>query len=369
MLHSFVVESLEHRQLLSAGLTPAQVHHAYGFDHVTFGDAELVQQPKGKHARRNAATAKGPAPDGSGQTIAIVGAFHTPTIEHDLAVFDKRFKISATDVSGQPVLTVATPAGQPPVDAGWASENTLDVEWAHASAPKAHILLVEAMSHSTTDLLAAVDYARHQPGVTVVSMSWSFAELPSDPASNGIFTTPAGHAGVTFVAAAGDGAGIPGWPAASPNVISVGGTSLRVSGGGNWRSKIAWSGGGGGRSTIQQSNTPDVAYDADPQRGFAMFDSTADGKYKGWQVLGGTSAGAPQWAALIAIANQGRALRGKGSLDGVARTKPVLHAAPQDHFHDIVTGSNGFPAGPGYDFATGRGSPIANLLIQDLMDS
>jgi hypothetical protein len=152
-----------------------------------------------------------------------------------------------------------------------------------------------------------------------------------------------------------------------PNVIGVGGTSLRISDSGNWRAESAWSSGGGGHSTIEGRDTPDVAYNADPQHGFAIYDSTADGKYKGWQVLGGTSAGAPQWAALIAIANQGRGLQGKASLDGVSQTKAALYAAPQSHFHDIVTGSNGFPAGPGFDLATGRGSPIANLLIPDLI--
>ena len=127
----------------------------------------------------------------------------------------------------------------PSTDSGWAGEISLDVEWAHAIAPGANILLVEASSADTTDLMAAVDYARHAAGVSVVSMSWGGSEFfswgggesQSQTTYDPYFTTPAGHQGVTFIASAGDSGSQSGvqWPASSTNVLSVGGTSLYTS--------------------------------------------------------------------------------------------------------------------------------------------
>ena len=110
-----------------------------------------------------------------------------------------------------------------------------------------------------------------------------------------------------------------------------------------------------------------MAYDADPATGFAVYDTVAYGGQSGWFDVGGTSAGAPQWAALVAIADQGRALAAKGSLGGTTQTLAALYALPQSDFHDVTSGSNGFPAGPGYDLATGRGSPVAKAVIAGLL--
>ena len=107
--------------------------------------------------------------------------------------------------------------------------------------------------------------------------------------------------------------------------------------------------------------TPDVSYDANPSTGFAVYDSYGSG---GWAQFGGTSAGAPQWAALIAIADQGRALAGKGSL---ANAQAALYSLPRSDFHDITSGSNGSSATTGYDVASGLGSPIASSVIRDLV--
>src|SRR5207253_5967612 len=107
-----------------------------------------------------------------GQTIAIVDAYDDPTIAADLAYFDTQFGVSAP-----PSFVKATPSGQPAYNSGWAGEIALDVEWAHAVAPGANVLLVEAKSSSFADLLAAVDYAAAQPGVSVVSMSWGSGEF------------------------------------------------------------------------------------------------------------------------------------------------------------------------------------------------
>ena len=107
-------------------------------------------------------------------------------------------------------------------------------------------------------------------------------------------------------------------------------------------------------------DVPDVSYNAGV--GYAIYDSF-DGT-GGWIDVGGTSAGAPQWAALIAIADQGRASSGLGTLNGASQTLAALYAAPSTDFHDITVGSTQFEsAGPGYDLATGIGTPVANALI------
>src|SRR3954471_1773905 len=141
----------------SAGYTPEQIKNAYGFDQIHFANNTV-------------------SGDGSGQTIAIVDAFHDPNIQSDLHTFSQNFNLSDppsfTQVSqtGGSTDSIAT-------NAGWAGETALDVEWAHAIAPQANILLVEANSSSLNDLLSAVDYARHADGVSVVSMSWGTTEF------------------------------------------------------------------------------------------------------------------------------------------------------------------------------------------------
>jgi len=105
---------------------------------------------------------------------------------------------------------------------------------------------------------------------------------------------------------------------------------------------------------------PDIAYNAGV--GMAVYDTF--GPDHGWVSFGGTSAGAPQWAALVAIADEGRALAGLGTLNGATQTLAAIYAAATSDFHDITSGSTQFQsAGTGYDLATGRGSPVANLLI------
>src|SRR5260370_33981537 len=179
------------------GYTPAQIRHAYGFDQIMFGGVQG---------------------DGAGQTIAIVDAFDDPNIFKDLDVFDNTFGLPGPASS---VLTKATPQGKPHTNSSWAGEISLDVEWAHAIAPGAHILLVEARSNSLSNLLSAVSYANSQSGVVAVSMSWGGGEVSAETAYDSYFTTP----GITYTAAAGDSPGAI-WPSTSPTVISVGGTTL-----------------------------------------------------------------------------------------------------------------------------------------------
>jgi subtilase family serine protease len=349
------------------GYTPAQVRTAYGFDRVFFNNGTI-------------------AGDGSGQTIAIVTAYDDSKIASDLAQFSQQFGLTPMDgQNGNPKLTIVKQKPRIPTSAGWALETSLDVEWSHAIAPKANILLIEAKSASLGDLLSAVDTARKTAGVSVVSMSWGAGEFSSESSYDFHFTTPTGHGGVTFVAASGDD-GAPGiWPATSPNVVSVGGTTLSIDASGNYLGESAWSGSGGGislyeakptyQSAIPFSTTkrvtPDIAYDADPYTGFPVYDTVSYNGQTGWFQVGGTSAGSPQIAAMMAITDQGRALASKGSLDGRTQTLPMLYSAPSTDFNDIVsgnsTGSPNYSAGAGFDLATGLGSPIVDKLILDLL--
>ncbi len=339
------LEKLEPRRLFSSpvgapvgGLTPAQVRHAYGVDQVSF--------MQGKRTI---------AGDGRGQTIAIVSAFSTPTLAADLRVFDKQFGLPNSVPGGAFALSTGRPQGRVGTDPSWAQESTLDVEWAHAIAPGARILLVQAKSGTAQDLLAAADWARHRRGVSVVSMSWGWDTAPNPAPDNSFYTTPANHVagrgrgdGVTFVQAAADDGVATAWPDASVPVVTVGGTTLSIDDVGNYLSETRLSG------SVQQAS---VAYDADPRSGFAVYDTTSFGGLQGWQVAGGTSAGTPQWAALFAIANQGRALSGKFSLDQTRDTLPAISNLSASDFHTITDGGA----------ATGRGSPFSDKLIAELI--
>ena len=293
------------------------------------------------------------AGDGTGQTIAIVDAFNDPSFvssndpnfnTSDLHRFDMQFNLPDPPVfikSNQTGSTTTFPTN----NTGWGTEIALDVEWAHAMAPGACIVLVESLDNGAS-LYTAVTFAKsitgatfaafpNLPPVSCVTMSWGINELSGTPSTNSIFTTPAGHTGVTFFASAGD-VGAPGvYPAFSPNVVAVGGTSLFVNGN-NWSSETGWSSGGGGISTVeakpayqslvtQSSNhrtSPDVAMDADPNTGVAVLDSFTQGSTAPWLQVGGTSVSSPLWAAFVAIANQGRSFRRRSH-----PRRPEWHAA------------------------------------------
>jgi subtilase family serine protease len=319
--------------------TPAQIRHAYGFDLLS-------------------AT-------GAGQTIAIVDAYGSSSIQNDLNTFCSDFGIASTTV------VIDYPQGKPISNAGWAEETSLDVEWAHAIAPGAKIVLVAAKSASYTDLLGAVDYAVNTAHATVVSMSWGGSETSAET-GNGYdshFNVP----GVTFVASAGDsGEGVE-WPAASPYVVGVGGTSLYLNPDNSYSSESAWSGSGGGISAYESApswqspwsgllkrGVPDVSYLADPNTGVLVV-------YKGGlYVFGGTSVGAPQWAALVALSQVSLA-SANTTLYSVAGTADNINPS---YFYDITTGNNGPDpddyAIRGYDLVTGLGSPAALGLVSAL---
>ena len=305
-----------------------------------------------------------------------------PTIASDLQAFDKEFGLA------NPTLTVVNQKGGttlPAANAGWAGEISLDVEWAHAIAPGAKILLVEAANSSETNLFTAVKYAAAQTGVVAVSMSWGGSEFSGETSYDSALTPPASNPGVVFINSSGDSGAPAEYPATSPNVLSVGGTTLSLTSSGSYSSESAWSGSGGGISAyesqpsyqkgiVTQSTTkrtdPDVSYDANPNTGFPVYQTYGNSSSTPWLQYGGTSDAAPQWAALVAIADQGRALDGEAALAGTGLMKD-LYSLPSSDFHDITSGtSNGKPkesAAAGYDLATGLGTPIANLVVAGLV--
>ena len=247
---------------------------------------------------------------------------------------------------------------------------------AHAIAPQAKIILYEANTSNLSDLTAVVQAAAVQTGVTAVSMSWGQGQ--EDVGYDSSFVSP----GVTFLASSGDSGSPADYPAYSPNVIAVGGTSLTLNTDNTYQSETAWSGSGGGQSvdesepsyqlpvqTSNQREAPDVSFDANPQTGVAVCDSYDYGSGTPWIQVGGTSLAAPCWAGLVAIANQLRAAKGLNPLNTASATEAqsILYAIDAADYHDVTSGSNGgYWAGPGYDMVTGLGTPVANKLVPDL---
>jgi subtilase family serine protease len=330
---------------------PGEIRHAYGIDQLGL--------------------------TGTGQTIAIVDAYDDPTIANDLQLFDEKYGLP------NPNFVKATPDGTPSYNQSWAGEIALDVEWSHAVAPGANILLVEVPSASLPNLMSGVDYAVSQ-GAHEISMSWTGGDFRGERGYDSNFQVP----GVTFLAATGDNGAGANYPATSPYVTAVGGTSLEIDGEYNRVMEVGWSGSGGGTDRFEprpyfQSGSlghghgrsvPDVSYNADPNTGYLVYDSSSGG---GWSWVGGTSAATPQWAGLIALANQGRAGLGKAPLGTGYEygTNQILYALagsrsysnPYSAFYDITAGSNGYDANAGYNRVAGLGAPVANELVPYLI--
>jgi subtilase family serine protease len=309
------------------GLSPAQVKQAYGFS--------------------TSSTA------GAGKTVAVVAAYNNPSAESDLSVFSQQFGLPACTMANACFKKVAQNGSTtqlPRSDAGWALEMSLDVQWVHAIAPGAKILLVEATSNSFGNLLAAEDYAKAH--ANYVTNSWGAAEFAGEASYDGHFA----QSGVSFFVSSGDSGTPAEYPSSSPNVISVGGTRLSNIGSPAF-SETGWSGSGGGCSAYESAHpaqntgsvscggsraTPDVALDADPTSGVSVYDSTRYQGQAGWFTVGGTSASAPMWA--------GRAAASGGVVDA------ALVYGSSITFRDITAGNNGESALPGFDLVTGRGS-------------
>jgi subtilase family serine protease len=362
---------------------PAQVRAAYGVDKLT-------------HL------------NGAGRTIAIVDAFQSPTIQHDLATFDMLFGLPA------PTLDIVAPDGLTPFDpnnanhVGWAGEITLDVEYAHAIAPAAKLVLVLAKSNDDADILSATRYVVDHNLADVISQSFGEAEQCMDPnvfnQQTALFAE-ATRKKITLLASSGDqGSAQPtcdgtsffkaaSTPASDPHVTGVGGTRLDADGvTGAYHGETVWnepdfaSAGGGGFSVkfrtptyqlprhLPSRGVPDVAYNAAIIGGvLAVWSSSGSGPDLVFR-FGGTSAGSPQWAGLIALADQLRHGR-VGFINPALYTITLSSRIYGALFHDITVGDNtyhgdvtvpGFAARAGWDAATGLGSPKANTLVPAL---
>lgn len=370
--------------------TPAQIRAAYGLSALPAAGTTLTAAQK--------------AALGAGQTIYLVDAYHDATALSDLNAFSTKFglptctKVAITSNAKLPAApsnctfsqvysstrgTVTTIA--PAYNGTWAPESKLDVQWAHAIAPLARIVLIEMPSAMSNAILDANTLAKNL-GPGAVSMSFGSAEAGWASTTDSYFV---GN-GMTFVAAAGDSGAQVLWPAVSPNVLAVGGTSTNVSTTGS-RIEVAWSGSGGGMSayealpawqsgvtpaggsTLARRAVPDVAFNASPMTGEYVA-VTLPGKATTWSAYGGTSIAAPQWAGLVAVANAIRAANAKAALGDVhALLYKSIAAVPGTYaaaLHDVIEGTNGTcatcKAGSGFDQATGWGTPNATQLFSVL---
>src|SRR2546428_89782 len=356
----------------SFGTSPPQVWNAYGLNSINcsmtgyqWGDSHLC---------------------GYGQVIGIVDWYYDANIENDLGTFSQYYGLpSCTTANG--CLNILVENGAPtnpkvPDNMPTDLEISLDVEWAHAIAPGAAILLVNPASNSIYDILGGngflggVNLASQSPGVHQGSMSFGGTEFSGENSFDNTFQV----SGVSFFGASGDSGIGTIYPAASPYVVSVGGTILNFDNTGNLQSETAWSGSGGGYSThesqpqyqinygISSGNMraqPDVAASA---TNFPIYDSVALNGGSGWYTVYGTSASTPLWASFIGIANSEHSNPLSSTSFGTMNA--VYNAAIGSqygiNFRDITSGNNGncaiCNAKPGYDFVTGLGSPIPYTL-------
>jgi subtilase family serine protease len=310
-----------------------------------------------------------PATVSATATIAIVDAYNHPNILSDLNTYAKMYGIpqmQSCPVSGgtntSPCFQKVDQRGgttYPRTDAGWALEIALDVETAHAICQNCNILLVEADSSAYTNLMAAVDRARLM-GAKVISNSYGSNEFSGQSGYDAHFNYP----GIAFTFSSGDNGYGVSYPASSPYVTAVGGTTLNLSGN-SYVSETAWNGAGSGCSAYETKpsfqtdsgcsmrTVADVSADADPNTGAAVYDSVKYYGRSGWFKVGGTSLAAPIIAATYAVGGVGSSVQ--------ANALPYAHTGM---LHDVLTGSNGTCGGSylctaatGYDGPTGLGSP------------
>jgi len=320
---------------------------------------------------------------GGAGVIAIVDAYDYPTAQSDFDNFSSTFGLPSSG-SGlcnglNPcfVKVYGTVGGvKPNANCGWAQEAALDIEWAHAMAPNAQIVLVEANSSSFSDLLYAVDVATkivnaggyvasgNTPAMKAgeVSMSWGGSEFRGETSYDGHFNN---SSNVVYFAASGDSGGKTIYPSASPYVVSAGGTTLTFSG--STVTETGWSGSGGGPSkyearpgyqkgivTIVGSarGTPDFSFDADPNSGVSVYDSTPCGGMSGWMVFGGTSVSSPSLSGIVNAAFS-------FSNSSTTELGTIYGGLGTTNFRDIKSGNAGkFSATTGWDFVTGVGSDL-----------
>lgn len=318
-----------------------------------------------------------PATGGS-NAIAIVDSYHFPTALADFNSFAKYFGLpqetsTVATASGNKVFQVVYATGYAPQSGGsyiasWNMEEALDIEWAHAMAPSAKIYLVEAASDSNTDLDNAVRVAGTLTGVKEISMSWG----GSEESYEAMFFDPLFKAsGIVYLASGGDSSDQMEYPAASPNVVSCGGTSVNRTSNGTFVSETGWNDTGCGPSAYEprpsyqnavasvvgaKRGVSDFAFDADPNTGVYVFDSTPLWGEEGWWILGGTSVSSPSLAGVLNLA----ATAGNGFAASTAAEEARIYGSLGNAhaFRDITSGTDGrYSCKVGYDFITGVGTP------------
>ncbi|MFI9385689.1 S8 family serine peptidase [Kutzneria sp. NPDC052558] len=334
---------------------------------------------------------------GKGRTIVIVDSFGSPTIQHDLEVFDKQFGLPDTQVEVLKWGEVPPFDPTDPDQSGWAGESTLDVEAAHAVAPGAKIVLVETAVAETEgpvgvpEMMSAINHLVNAGEGDVVSMSWGTGERHFPGYEVGDYTSltsqryafqNAAKHGVTLAASSGDGGGAPAgiggfWPSSDPLVTAIGGTHLDLDNTGKRvNPDSAWTGSGGYVSQVfdrpayqngvksvvgAKRGTPDISLDADPDGGLWIY-SSYDPKAPGWWLGGGTSQSSPLFAGVVALADQAVGHR-LGQIDN------QIYRPHAQGIVDVTagqTGANGYPAVPGYDHATGVGTLDAARFVAGL---
>ena len=321
-------------------------------------------------------------PNGGSRAIAIVDAYDDPNAYSDLQGFSAQFGLAAINPTSfqvvyapfggnNPGSCLPGPAPEPPsaAAAGWDLEESLDIEWSHAMAPLATLYLVEAQSDYLTDLFCAVSVASalvSAAGGGEVSMSWGTGEFSGENSIDGIFNGRK----VVYFAGAGDGPGAI-YPSASPNVVSVGGTTLSTNpNSGRFLLENTWQDTGGGASAVEPRpsyqnsiagivgayrGTPDVSADSNPNTGVWVLDSLVFGPGT-WYIVGGTSLATPMWSGIVNSA---------GSFAASSRAELTKLYGGSPHgpsgFTDITVGNCGIYIGnvaaEGWDFCSGLGSP------------
>ncbi|HET7178027.1 MAG TPA: S53 family peptidase [Solirubrobacterales bacterium] len=310
-----------------------------------------------------------PATSPVSQTIAIVDAYNDPNIASDLEKYSSTYGLPPCNSSNgcfKKVNQSGVVGSYPSTSGGWSLEIALDVEIAHATCQNCKVLLVEASSSSLANLEAAVNTAA-KLGATEISNSYGGSEFSGE-----VSDTAYNHPGIAVTVSSGDnGYGSFGFPAASPYVVAVGGTTLNVtsngSGGYTWAGETVWGGTGSGCSSYVAApewqsfltacsgkrGVADVAADADPSTGAAVYDSVKYQGRSGWFQVGGTSLSSPLIAGVYALAGNAATASYPASLPYGATAS----------LHDVTSGSDGTcstimcKAGSGYDGPTGVGTP------------
>ena len=325
-------------------------------------------------------------PASSTQTIAVVDAYNDPTAEADLGVYDSEFGLPpCTTANGcfRKVNEEGQAGPLPPTEGRWATEISIDVQMAHSICQSCHVLLVETDGETFAELGAGVN-AAVKAGASEISNSYGGGEQAAD---RGVASTYYDHPATVITASSGDcgylNAECPGYPRAanfpadSPDVVAVGGTSLTESNG-VWTGTV-WQDGGSGCSTVFEAppwqlqaanfaatacgsgrSVADVAAIGDPNTGVDIYDSTPEGHGAptGWGVWGGTSVSSPIVAAEYALA---------GGAHGVSYPAATLyaHLGQSNALYDVLAGANGSCGGAtschaavGFDGPSGVGSPI-----------